>query len=201
MICKEGATINFIHKSTELKRIFDECLDFKIPCRSSIRKFIIDQANEIKENLKNEIAQKINDGETPVPEFDEWTSISGKQMIGLILNFGETKYHLGVSEILEESCDAVTIADHLKKYLLEYGVNIENLKYFVADGAAVNGAVARLTSMKIQKCQNHGLHLGISKKNMGETIFYIFGYIFLLGVVGKFIIFKISKLFSCVFSS
>ena len=44
---------------------------------------------------------------------------------------------------------------------LQYGVNMENLKYFTADGAAANGAVSKLTNLKIQKCHNHGIHLGI----------------------------------------
>ena len=53
--------------------------------------------------MKCLIKDRLKNNELPVPEFDKWTSRSGKQIIGIILNFSDMRFHLGVSEIVEEN--------------------------------------------------------------------------------------------------
>ena len=161
LIAKDGATLNFVKNSEILSKLFAEFFNYAIPSYHEIRNTIIRTANITKALIKDEVSKFLLDGKIPTVEFDEWTSRAQKQIVGIILNFPEKNFHIGLCEIKSEQANAEAITQILAEKLEEFGVNMENLRYFTADGAATNGAVSKLTNLKIQKCHNHGIHLGI----------------------------------------
>lgn len=162
LIVKGGCSLNFVATDETLRAIFEQYLNFEIPHFAEVRSMIIERSKVSIEIIRDQIAKRIAKGERPSAEFDEWTSIAQKQLIGIILNFHDETYHLGIQEVEADSCNAEAIVAMLRIKLNEFGLKMDDIHYFVADGASVNGLVSKMTGFEIQKCQNHGLHLGNS---------------------------------------
>ena len=148
LIIKGGSSLNFVATDETLRGIFDQYMNFDIPNFGKIRDMIIERSEISIEIIKEQIAARIAKGERPSAEFDEWTSISQKQMIDIVLNFHNSTHHLRIQEVETESCNAESIVSMLSCKLKDFGLTFNDISYFVADGACVNGLVAKMTVLK-----------------------------------------------------
>ena len=128
---------------------------------SAIRRSVIKTSQKIKQLLKKDIENEMSKGLIPTILFDEWTSRSNKRFISIIIRFGVKEFTVGLVAI-EGSANAVNLKSIIAKTLAEFGTYFDDLICFTADGAAVNKKIETDTGIKIQQCQNHGIHLGKS---------------------------------------
>ena len=70
----------------------------------------------------------------------------------------KNNFRIELCEIKSKQADVQEIIRILGEKSQDSRMNIENLKYFNADGAATNGAVPKLTYFKIQKCHYYVIH-------------------------------------------
>ena len=141
-----------------------DLLEFKYKTKlnksfSSIRASILESSNFIKYELKNLILTEIAKNTIPTFLFDEWTSRNNKRFISVIVRFGSKEYTIGLIYI-DGSANSENLKNIILKKLEEFNIVPSKIFCFTADGAAVNKKISNEMGIKIQQCQNHGIHLG-----------------------------------------
>ena len=162
LICVDLMSINQILKSIPMQRLFKKEFNEDLNSKNfnQIRKCVTNHAGVIKGIYKNEI-QKHLETKSAVISFDEWTSSALIQLVNIIVHFGSSNFNLGVVEVISESANAESLSEIIFGHLQEFGLTRECIKVLVADGAAVNSKISRMSNIPIAKCFNHGVQLAI----------------------------------------
>ena len=123
---------------------------------ADVRSTIMKNYETVKQLMRKHFLAKTD---PPSIMLDEWTSLSKKQYINLIVYFKNDKYNLGLIELSDDAI-AENILLMVNTRLAEFGISTP--KTLTADGARTNSKLARISNMKFQKCFNHGVHLAVT---------------------------------------
>ena len=114
----------------------------------------------VKGIIKKEINDFIKTNQKLTISFDESTSLSNVQMLNIISHCNEHDFNLGLVS-MKVSCNAENLLESILTRLDEFGIEIANISYWIADGAAVNRKISRISNIPIMRCINHSIQLAI----------------------------------------
>ena len=154
-----------------------KAMGLKVPVtRQYIQRAVMDYANEMQENLKKIIAQRLSNGERFSISFDEYTSITNKRYLCLNLH-GEKHDVISLGMIgIAGSLPAEEALKLIDARLALYGLNRKrHILGATTDGASMMKKLVRLMEIEHQLCHAHGTHLAVcdliyKKTNVEPTI-------------------------------
>lgn len=124
----------------------------------TIRKMIIEGGDSIKKLIKEEISKHLSISH-PSFMFDEWTSRNNMRFLALIVRINKMEFTIGLLKV-EGIANSGNLQNLIKKCLSDFGIDPGVIPCFTADGASVNSRISKDMNILIQKCYNHGIHLG-----------------------------------------
>ena len=160
LVAIDNFTINQIVKSHFIKKVF-KSHGWKMPKNgSTITKIITDEATSKKEKIKTEFANLSKQNVRFSCTIDEWTSLSSKRCMSIIIRSNEKIFNLGLA-IITGSEIAINLNNILCTKLMEYGIQINSLVVIVTDGASVMKSLLTMNECISQTCMAHGFHLTV----------------------------------------
>lgn len=102
----------------------------------SIKNHIFNFAEEMKQELKAEIAELKSIKAKFSITVDEWTDINIKRYLNVTLHDGKVSFKLGLIEV-HGSCDAEATQKLVEEKLLQFGLTFTDIVVSTHDGAAV----------------------------------------------------------------
>ncbi len=119
------------------------------------------QAEELREDLRQHLAGLLQKEKRFSISCDEWTSLSNKRYLGIILHGSDDNWRLGMVRI-EGSMPAERLEEIIKDKLNTFGLDMK--KHIVGcttDGASVMLKFGRISASEHQQCLAHALHLSV----------------------------------------
>ena len=161
LISKDGLTI---HQITNSKFITESFMQrgWKMPSEATVSKMLIEESKKVEIKIRDEIAVLLKNHVRFSVVMDEWTSISSKRFMSILLTHKSGHLNLGVV-LLNGNATAQMLTQTLISHLAIFGINIEtHVVAITSDGAAVMKKLQQGLPCETQFCQAHGIHLAVT---------------------------------------
>ena len=136
---------------------------------NTIREYVLNFANEVKEQYKVEINQaKLDCGKLSLA-FDEWTSNRNRRYLNLLIYNDSRFWNLGLIRILGKT-NAHLLSLKIEERLLEFDFSFSDFAAIISDGAPINLCVARETGLFQQLCIAHGVQLAVEETLYSKSV-------------------------------
>ena len=162
LTAEDGFTFNGIAHSSYLRHAMARD-GMKLPTNTSvIRDHVLSYQRTIDEKIKQELEDKILNGERFSGTTDEWTSIGGRRFMNINVH-GRNSFvrNLGLVRI-SGAFTAPRAVETIDNHLSKYGIDTSKHMFAItADGAAVMKKCGDMSASEYQGCYSHALHLAV----------------------------------------
>lgn len=160
----EGCTLNAICQKG-LQYLLNKSGYANVPkSPTTIAAILKEQELLAKLNIKNIVRSYIDQGYKVSITMDEWSSISMKKYLSLIVHFGSTYFSIGLLQIKSED----SIFDLFKNKIEDFDIKLSDIIAVHSDGAHQMKTFARLN----QECAFHSYCLVHAMHNAIKNTFY-----------------------------
>lgn len=134
------------------------------------QKLVMEFSNEKKNELKQQLIEKIRTNQKFSITVDEWTNNSCVRFINVTLHSADSEiFNLGLTKI-DGSCDAAETIRLVDSTLTGFGINLnEDIVASTHDGEAVMVKYGNVIEPENQLCFNHAIHLEVVKVFYSKT--------------------------------
>lgn len=162
MIALDGLTFRVFTTSVDLRRALASD-GYNIPkSPNTIRKIVMEFAEKVREQEKNEIVQLLEKGDRFNISHDEWSSIKRRRYLNIILHHKKDRiWNLGLIRI-KGTMDAETIVRKIDERLGTFELSIDrHIICQMTDGCKTMKKVGRICTCDQQLCLTHGVQLAV----------------------------------------
>ena len=160
LICVDLLTLNQIKSSLTIKELMKKEFNVEIKSFYQIRNILKVHLRIIIEIITKEIQSYLKLKQKVSISFDEWMSGTNTQMVNIIVHTNDTDFNLGLVA-MKKSCNAENLLSSISSRLSIFGIDLSNISYWIADGAAVNKKISRISEIPMLRCINHAIQLAI----------------------------------------
>lgn len=136
---------------------------FHLPkTEAHVQELVIQQYSKVKQEIINDIKNKIKEQSRFSLVMDEWTSLRNRRYLNLCL-YGDEKtfYNLGMV-FIPGKCGAMKIRELMEGRLTEFNINFEkHIVSTITDGPHVMKKFVRESPVDGIFCHNHAIHLAV----------------------------------------
>lgn len=160
LVAFDNFTLNQIVKSSFLRNVFHE-YGWEMPKNATtISTILLNEAEKKKIAIQNEIRELIEENVRFSVIIDEWTSISSKRFMSVILRSHEQTFNLGMASI-NGTANSSNLNNILWDRLKVFSIEKKHIVAIVTDGASVMKSMLAINDCVQQRCMAHGFHLAV----------------------------------------